>query len=50
MSFQRALGVFVSGMIFKAVLPSWVLNLTSKLRQVKVASNDVQVCIYFDDS
>ncbi len=43
MTFQQALRLFVSGMVLKAVLPSWVMNMTSKLREIKLASEEVEV-------
>lgn len=42
MSFQTALRVLVSGLIHKAVFPAWMLNFTKKLREIKVAFDEVQ--------
>ncbi len=43
MTFQQALRVFVSGMIVKAILPSWAMKISSKLREIKLASEEVEV-------
>ena len=32
---------------YKLLLPDWALSLTTKLRQVRDAFNEIQVCVYF---
>ena len=46
MTFHQAMNVILTDYLYKLILPGWVLNLTTKFRQVRDGFDEIRVCVY----
>jgi len=40
------MNVILTDYLYKLILPGWVLNLTTKFRQVRDGFDEIRVCVY----